>query len=193
MALSDDARQLLLSLARNTIVREAQQLSRPDVDLSTLPDELVNEGASFVTLTQFSQLRGCIGSLEARQPLVLDVRDNAANAAFQDPRFPPVTLREVEDLVIEISILSKPEPLPYEGPDDLIARLRPGIDGVVIQKGWNRATFLPQVWDKLPDPHQFVEHLCLKAHLPADAYRRQALDVSVYQVEEFSERQDAST
>ena len=85
-------------------------------------------------------------------------------------------------------MLTAPQPLKFSGADDLIGKLRPGVDGVVIERGWHRATFLPQVWDKLPDPHQFLEHLCMKASLPADAYRHPGLDVFTYQVEEFEEQ-----
>jgi AmmeMemoRadiSam system protein A len=187
MALSPEERQSLLELARETITCEAQGSPVPSVDLNAISDNLRDDGACFVTLTQHGQLRGCIGSLEARQPLVLDVRDNALGAAFRDPRFPPVGAEELEILHVEISVLSKPVLLDYESADDLIAKLRPNIDGVVIERGWNRATFLPQVWEKLPDPHQFLQHLCLKAYLPADAYRHPGLDVYTYQVEKFKE------
>jgi AmmeMemoRadiSam system protein A len=187
MALAPQDRQALLKLARKTIIRQARGQGLPDVDLDAVSEDLRRDAACFVTLTKHGQLRGCIGSLEARQPLVLDVRDNAIGAAFRDPRFPPVSAGEVGDLHVEISVLSHPEPLDYDGAEDLIAKLRPGIDGVVIERGWNRATFLPQVWEKLPDPHQFLQHLCLKAYLPADAYKRSGLDVYTYQVEEFEE------
>jgi AmmeMemoRadiSam system protein A len=159
----------------------------PEVDPDTTPENLWRDAACFVTLTKHGQLRGCIGSLEAHQPLVLDVRDNAIGAAFRDPRFPPVSADELDDLHVEISVLSRPEPLSYDSPDDLIAKLRPGVDGLVIERGWNRATFLPQVWEKLSDPHEFLQHLCRKAYLPADAYRHPGLDVYTYQVEKFEE------
>lgn len=187
MALSPEERQTLLELARETIACETQGKPPPSVDLNTVSDNLRGDAACFVTLTQYDQLRGCIGSLEARQPLVLDVRDNAAGAAFRDPRFPPVGAEELDDLHVEISVLSKPALLDYENADDLIAKLRPGTDGVVIERGWNRATFLPQVWEKIPDPHEFMQHLCRKAYLPADAYREPGLDVYTYQVEKFEE------
>jgi len=187
MSLSPADRQYLLRLARESIARHLRGEGPSPVDQGTLPKSLTRDGASFVTLTKHGGLRGCIGSLEPRRPLILDVRENAAAAAFHDPRFPPVRPKELEDLHVEISVLSPPEPLPYDGPDDLIAKLRPGVDGVVIERGWNRATFLPQVWEKLPDPHKFLEHLCLKAYLPADAYRHPGLDVHTYQVEKFEE------
>jgi AmmeMemoRadiSam system protein A len=186
MPLSSTDRKFLLSLAREAIAHHLSGESTP-LALDTLPDPLTRDGASFVTLTEHGALRGCIGSLEPRRPLALDVRENAVAAAFNDPRFPPVRPDELDGLHVEISVLSAPQPLAYDGPDDLIARLRPGVDGVVIERGWNRATFLPQVWEKLPDPHQFLEHLCSKAYLPAGAYRSPGLDVYTYQVEKFEE------
>lgn len=187
MALTLQDREKLLKLARDTIANQVRGQRVPEVDPDTTPEDLWRDAACFVTLTKHEQLRGCIGSLEAHQPLVLDVRDNAIGAAFRDPRFPPVSADELDDLHIEISVLSHPEPLSYDGPDDLIAKLRPNVDGVVIERGWNRATFLPQVWEKLPDPREFLQHLCLKAYLPADAYRHPGLDVYTYQVEKFEE------
>jgi AmmeMemoRadiSam system protein A len=187
MELTSQERQALLKLARETISCVAGRQEPPPVDLSALPENLRRDGASFVTLTKHGQLRGCIGSLEARRPLALDVRENATGAAFDDPRFPPVRSREVDDLRVEISVLSSPQLLSYEGPDDLIAKLRPHVDGVVMERGLSRATFLPQVWEKLPDPHEFLSHLCLKAYLAADAYRHPGLDVYTYQVEKFQE------
>jgi len=187
MGLTLQEKQTLLTLARETITRAANRRQPPSVDLSAVSENLRQNGASFVTLTKHGQLRGCIGSLEARRPLVLDVRENALGAAFHDPRFPPVRPREIGDLHIEISVLSPPQPLAYEGPDDLIAKLRPHVDGVVIERGFNRATFLPQVWEKLPDPHEFLRHLCLKAYLAPDAYLHPGLDVYTYQVEKFEE------
>jgi AmmeMemoRadiSam system protein A len=187
MLLTTEERQMLLKLAREAITRAVHRQEPPSVDLAAVSENLRRDGTCFVTLTKRGGLRGCIGSLEARRPLVLDVRENAIAAAFHDPRFPPVHPGELDELRVEVSVLSAPEPLSYDGPDDLIAKLRPGVDGVVIERGWNRATFLPQVWEKLPDPHEFLEHLCLKAYLSADAYRQPGLDVYTYQVEKFEE------
>ncbi len=190
MSLSLTDRQYLLKLARETIARHLRGEGPPPIDLDALPESLSRDGACFVTLTKRGELRGCIGSLEARRPLVEDVRANAMAAAFHDPRFPPVRTEELDDLCVEVSVLSAPQPLSYDGPDDLFAKLRPGVDGVVIESGSNRATFLPQVWDKLPDPHQFLGQLCRKAFLPTDAYRKPGLDVCVYQVEKFKEGEE---
>jgi AmmeMemoRadiSam system protein A len=187
MSLSPGEREFLLELARESLARHLRGEGALAVDLGALPEPLARDGASFVTLTKRGALRGCIGSLEPRRALALDVRENALAAAFHDPRFPPVRPDELVDLHVEISVLSTPELLSYEDADDLVAKLRPGVDGVVIERGWNRATFLPQVWEKLPDPHQFLQHLCLKAYLPAEAYRSSGLDVYTYQVEKFEE------
>lgn len=190
MPLSPTDRQYLLRLAREAITRRLRGKKPPPIDLDALSESLSRDGACFVTLTKYGELRGCIGSLEPRRLLAEDVCENAVSAAFRDPRFPPVSAEELDDLHVEVSVLSAPQPLPYDGPDDLVAKLRPGVDGVVIESGWNRATFLPQVWDKLPDPHQFLEHLCRKAFLSTDAYHKPGLDVYVYQVEKFEEGEE---
>jgi len=187
MGLTSEERNTLLKLARETIEARARRRDVPKVDLQAAPESLARDGASFVTLTKAGSLRGCIGSLEARRPLILDVQENAISAAFNDPRFPPLSARELAAVQVEVSVLSAPEPLAYAGAEDLIAKLRPDVDGVVIERDWRRATFLPQVWEKLPDPHEFLEHLCLKAGLSSDAYRRPGLDVYTYQVEKFEE------
>ncbi len=189
MALTPQEKQTLLALARETITRIVRRQKLSPLDLEALAENLQGDGACFVTLTKHGALRGCIGSLEPRRLLVEDVRENATSAALHDPRFPPVSVEELNDLRVEVSVLSAQQPLSYDGPDDLIAKLRPGVDGVVIKSGWNRATFLPQVWDKLPDPHEFLGQLCRKASLPADAYCEPGLDVYVYQVEKFEEEE----
>lgn len=186
MPLSSEERRYLLNLARKSIACAVEGKDLPSIDADEVPEAVLRDGASFVTLNKRGRLRGCIGSLEARRPLVLDVQQNAVAAALRDPRFPPVRPEEVDDLSIEISVLSLPEPLEYDGVEDLFAKLRPGVDGVVIERGWHRATFLPQVWEKLPDERQFLERLCLKAGLPADAYRGD-VDIFTYQVQEFEE------
>ncbi len=187
LSLSDAERRYLFTVARESIARAAQGHEPPPIDLDAVPERLLRDGASFVTLNKNGRLRGCIGSLEACRPLVLDVQENAVGAALRDPRFPSVRPEEVDELTIEISVLSLPQPLDYDGADELFDELRPGVDGVVIECGWHRATFLPQVWDKLPHKEQFLEHLCLKAGLAPDAYRGGDLDVWTYQVEKLKE------
>jgi AmmeMemoRadiSam system protein A len=144
-------------------------------------------GASFVTLTIGGQLRGCIGTLEAHQPLAEDVREHAIAAAFEDPRFPGLGEDELNRIQIEVSRLTRPVPLEYKDSQDLISRLRPNIDGVILQDGFRRATFLPQVWKTLPDPTIFLENLCYKMGISANAWRTKHLDAYIYQVQEFHE------
>ncbi len=187
MMLSNEERAQLLDLAREAVLCAAQEEELPDLDLEALPETLRRTRASFVTLNKGGQLRGCIGSLEARRPLALDVRENAVGAAARDPRFPRVRPEEVEAITIEVSVLSRSEPLTYDGLDDLCDKLRPGVDGVVIERGWQRATFLPQVWEKLPEVRQFLHRLCLKAGMASTAFDSGEVDVYTYQVEKFGE------
>ncbi len=133
------------------------------------------------------ELRGCIGILEARQPLILDVQEHAVAAALEDYRFPPLRFEEIDNIRIEISRLTNPIELDYDQPGDLVKLLRPGIDGVVLRDGHLRATFLPQVWEKLPQPEEFLRHLCAKMGASGDLWRRKKLQVLIYQVEEFHE------
>lgn len=131
-------------------------------------------GASFVTLMQSNQLRGCIGSLRPTRPLLADVQANAVAAAFRDPRFKPVTREEFERTLVEVSVLSALEPLPAADEDDAVARLRPGVDGLVFRYGHHQSTFLPQVWEHFPDPREFLIQLKHKAGLPPDFWDAQA-------------------
>ena len=185
--LSDRDRGTLLKLARQTIQLTAAGERLPRLDLEAYSEDLRREGASFVTLTIGGQLRGCIGALEAYQPLVLDVQEHAAAAASEDYRFRPVRPEEVPLLEIEISRLTPTQALSYTDAQDLIAQLRPGLDGVLIRDGGRRATFLPQVWEKLPDPQNFMSHLCVKMGAPENYWQTKKLDVYTYQVEEFKE------
>ena len=186
-SLSPQERLVLLKLARQAIEEAVQGMPPSPLDLQSLPEALRQPGASFVTLTQYGELRGCIGTLEAYQPLVEDVREHAAGAALQDYRFPPVIEAEIKDLEIEISRLTAPKPLRYKTPQELLERLRPGEDGVILRDGLRRATFLPQVWGKLPDPADFLDHLCAKMGNSPNVWRYHPLQVFIYQVEEFHE------
>jgi AmmeMemoRadiSam system protein A len=143
---------------------------------------------TFVTLKQRGQLRGCIGNLSSSDPLAEGVRRNAVNAAFHDPRFAPLTEGELDQVVIEVSVLTEPRPLEFSDPQDLLRKLRPNVDGVILRQGYASATFLPQVWEQLPKKEDFLGHLCLKAGLPRDAWKRSPLEVSTYQVQHFEER-----
>ncbi len=187
LILSAEDKQTLLQVARFSLVQAAGGKPIPEIDIRNYSRNLQNDGASFVTLTKAGDLRGCIGTLEAYQPLVQDVCEHARAAAIDDYRFPPVREHEVPQIKIEISYLTEPHPLDYQNSDDLITKLRPGIDGVVIRDGLSRATFLPQVWEKIPDPKEFLDHLCSKMGAPAHLWQMKKLNVSLYQVEEFSE------
>lgn len=130
--------------------------------------------SSFVTLRIDGRLRGCVGGIEARHPLVLDVHHHAYAAAFSDPRFPPLTAPELPQLDVHLSVLSPYAPLPFEDEAELLAQLRPGVDGLVIALGDRRATFLPAVWETLCEPEVFVTHLKKKARIPAEVRWYQA-------------------
>ena len=185
--LTDDEKRILLKLARQSIELAANHHSLPTLVLSEYSAPLQQEGASFVTLTEDGELRGCIGALEPYQALVQDVCEHAAAAAMDDYRFTPVHPREVSSLTIEISRLTVPQPLEYQQPVELLTCLQPGVDGVILRDGPHRATFLPQVWEKLPAPATFLSHLCQKMGAPSDLWRRKVLQVFTYQVEEFQE------
>ena len=180
-------RRLLLKLARQAL--EDGVCSRPlsPIFLNELSPRLRQPGASFVTLTSHGELRGCIGALEASQPLVEDVRQHAVAAALEDFRFPPVHPDELPFIHIEISRLTTPELLEYRDSEDLLRQLRPGVDGVVLMDGLRRATFLPQVWEKVPEAEIFLGMLCRKMGSSTDAWRKKKLTVLTYQVEEFHE------
>ncbi|MCC6300917.1 MAG: AmmeMemoRadiSam system protein A [Anaerolineales bacterium] len=186
--LTHEEQQTLLRLAREALTLRVGGEKLPQLELSSLPPRLREEGASFVTLTIRGELRGCIGALEAYQPLAQDVREHAVAAAFEDPRFPPVVERELGAIQIEVSRLTRPLPLPYKDADDLTSKLNPHVDGVILRESLGRrATFLPQVWEKIPDPAKFLNHLCQKMGLNESAWRNKHLEVLTYQVEEFRE------
>ncbi len=186
--LSSKDKLFLLKLARQTIECAVNHRSLPTWDENQCSEILRRKGASFVTLTMEGQLRGCIGTLEAYQSLVEDVRDHARQAALEDYRFPPVTAAEVPLLQIEISRLTVPEQLDYDTPEDLPRVIKPGMDGVILKDGLRRATFLPQVWQQLPEPEEFLSHLCQKMGSPAHLWKQKMLDVWTYHVEEFQEQ-----
>ncbi|GIX31464.1 MAG: hypothetical protein KatS3mg124_1936 [Porticoccaceae bacterium] len=182
--LSEEDKRLLLEVARASV--EAGLTSgRPlPVRPQDFPDTLARPGACFVTLKLAGRLRGCIGSLEAHRPLVVDCAENAFAAAFRDPRFPPVSAAEFPHLEYHLSVIGPLEPLHFRDEGELLARLRPGVDGLVLAEGPRRATFLPAVWRELPDPAQFLAHLKQKAGLPPD-YWSDRLRAWRYRVEEF--------
>lgn len=165
---SEENRRILLEIARKSI-RHGLGKGRPlAVSLNEYSAELKEKRATFVTLKLADQLRGCIGVLEAIRPLIEDVASNAFAAAFRDPRFNPVTFDEFDKLHISLSILSPPEPLKCESEEDLLKKIRPGVDGLILEDGSYHSTFLPAVWESLPNANDFLSHLKLKAGLPAD-------------------------
>ena len=182
--LSGEQGRLLLALARTTL---KYRLLGGDAPQPPEDPALLTPAATFVTLKIKGNLRGCIGNLQAVGSLWEGIRDNAANAAFHDHRFSPLKKEELEKLHLDISILSSPQPLQYADPALLPGKLRPGVDGVIVRDGRRSATFLPQVWQQLPDPQQFLDHLCLKAGLSESAWRQKKLEIEVYQVQCFAE------
>ena len=185
--LTSEERSRLLDLARQALEVGVQGQPLQPLDLESLPPRLREPGATFVTLTKHGELRGCIGALEAYLPLAEDVREHAVAAGTQDYRFSAVQTGELADINIEISRLTLPVELPYTRPQDLPGLLRPHQDGVILKDGFHRATFLPQVWEKLPDPETFLTHLCYKMGVMPDLWRYKVLQVQIYQVEEFHE------
>jgi AmmeMemoRadiSam system protein A len=143
---------------------------------------------TFITLTIGKELRGCIGSILPTKPLILDIVDNSINAAFRDPRFYPLSKDEFKTIDIEISILTIPMRLEFRDVQDLYNKIKPGIDGVILRKGIYQATFLPQVWEDLPSKDEFFGNLCYKAGLPYDCITLKGIEIDVYQVEAFSEK-----
>lgn len=206
-ALSDEQGRQLLAIARDAIAAELNasvnsSKSNLEKNNSAQNDSLHNDtkkiaidksvqwlqepGACFVTLMQHGQLRGCIGSLEPRRSLVADVEANARAAAFYDPRFELLSVDEFEETDIEISLLSPTQPLTFIDEEDALAQLRPNIDGVLLECGHLRSTFLPQVWEQLPTPREFIAHLKVKAGLSADSWPDE-IRLSRYTVAKFKE------
>ena len=185
--LTDGEKQTLLRLAREAMECAVRGQVLPPLDIKSLTPLLQANGSSFVTLTIDDDLRGCIGALEAYQPLAEDVREHAVSAALHDPRFPPVRENELNRIKLEVSRLTAPHLLEYSSSEDLLKKLNPHVDGVILRDNFRRATFLPQVWEKIPDPAEFLNHLCQKMGVRANTWREAKLQVYVYQVEEFHE------
>ena len=185
--LTQEEGRYLLKIARDTIDKKLSgEKAEIIIDKDRFPAFSEKRG-TFVTLTIAGNLRGCIGHIIPQEELAEGVRVNSINAAFRDPRFRPLTKDEWQKVKIEVSILTEPKPLDYLGAEDLLNKLRPGIDGVIIKRGFYQATFLPQVWDQLPVKEDFLTHLCLKAGMNGDAWREGNLEVQTYQVQAFEE------
>ncbi len=185
-SLSPEERAILLKTARASIRHGLDQGQPINISPADYPKPLQVNRATFVTLHIGDHLRGCIGTMVAIRPLVADVAYNAFAAAFSDPRFPPLSRVEFDPLRIEISVLSPPEPMLFESEADLIRQIRPGVDGLILEEGSYRGTFLPSVWESLPEPRQFLQNLKLKAGLPAD-YWSDTVKIHRYRTESFGE------
>lgn len=172
----------LLTVARNAIAERLGAATAVPLAHAALEAP----GASFVTLTQYGALRGCIGSLEAHRPLIRDVRENALAAAFRDPRFAPLIATELDITRVEVSLLTPATALTFQSEADLLAQLRPGIDGLILRYGERRGTFLPQVWESLPEPRDFLAQLKRKTGLPADFWHGD-INVARYEVAKWQE------
>lgn len=184
--LSNEDQQTCLQIARESIKHGLQKSSALHVITSDYSSALQQNLASFVTLHKNGELRGCIGALEAYQPLINDISEHAYSAAFQDPRFPALQDNEYEQLDVEISVLGKPEPMIFESEEDLLQKIRPNIDGLILEYGVNRGTFLPSVWEQLPDKKEFLNHLKMKAGLPLQWWDN-AAKISHYETFSFQD------
>ncbi len=191
--LNPEQRERLLGVAEDSIQHGLTDSTPLHIDSGAFERPLCEPGACFVTLHRNDELRGCIGSLEPRRSLVGDVAENAFAAAFRDPRFLPLSSEEWNDLDLEISVLGPAEPMTFSSESDLLGQLKPGKDGLVLEERGQRSTFLPLVWESLPDPGQFLQHLKLKAGLAPD-YWSDTIRFSRYETEAFgrSVRKSAS-
>ena len=185
--LTEEEGKYLLSEARKAIEKKIFDLAKKDEFDRPDLTKLFERRGTFVTLTIEGGLRGCIGNIIPQEPLLQSVKANAINAAFHDPRFRPLSRKEWNKIKIEISILTDPKPLDYSDSMDLLEKLKPGQDGVIIKKGYHQATFLPQVWEQLPDKKDFLTHLCLKAGLDGDQWEKEKFEILTYQVQAFEE------
>ena len=184
--MNKEFQKYLLEVARKAISDElgvrGDEFVRPEVDGASVLD---GKRGVFVTLESEGKLRGCIGNIMPVYPLEAAVRRNAVNAAFDDPRFSPLSREEFDEIEIEISVLSVPEKLSYKSANDLLEKLTPLNDGVIIRKGHYEATYLPQVWEQVPEKEMFLGSLCMKAGMPADEWEKGELEVLTYQAEVF--------
>lgn len=186
--ISQEDKEFLLNLARETITNYLKDKKVPVVDESKLSDELLKVKGCFVTLEKNNNLRGCIGHIIAREKLYKCIIDNAISAAVNDRRFYPLTYDEFIDGVnIEISVLSVPEPLDFDSPEDLLNKLQQGKDGVVLQYGRGGATYLPSVWKQIPEKETFLSSLCQKSGNSADCWKKDGLKIDIYHTLEFAE------
>lgn len=177
----------LLGLARESIEYGFEHQAPLPVRLDDMPASFAEPAATFTTLRLEGALRGCCGRLEAAEPLAVDIAHSAFTAAFRDPRFAPLRRDEYAATRLEVSVLTPMEPMRVADEADLLRQLQPGVDGLVIVEGWRRATFLPKVWETLPEPSRFLEQLKLKCGLPQD-YWSPRLEFRRYRTTTYAER-----
>lgn len=184
--LTKDDKKILLQLARAVIIDRLlgkTSLSLPE----NISSALKEKKGCFVTLMKKGRLRGCIGSIEPEKPLFSGIKENALHAAFDDYRFSPMTREEMDDTIIEVSILTKPQKLDFQDEEELKTKIKPGIHGVILSQKNHRATFLPQVWKQLPKTEDFLSSLCQKAGMAKTCWKDMLTTVYIYEVEHFSE------
>ncbi len=189
-SLTEKDKKFLLGLARQSIAYFLQYHKPLEIDekeLENYSPTIKQKRGCFVTLTIDNELRGCIGCFESNKPLYQTIIEMAISAAFFDYRFSPLSKEELEQIKIEISILTPPQELKYNDALDLLQKLKPLKHGVIIIKGNYQATYLPQVWEQIPGKEEFINSLCLKAGLPFDCWKKEKLDVKIYEVESFKE------
>lgn len=185
--LNNTEKKLLLNLARKSIETKLDGTTIPELNFNSFSKIITEKTGCFVTLHKNGELRGCIGYILGIKPLYQAIIDNARNAAFSDPRFPMVRKEEMDFIQIEITILSQPRELKYSDKDDLLDKIVPFEDGLIINKSYHQATFLPQVWEQLPKKEDFLTHLCYKAGLPPNEWEKGTLVISVYRAYYFNE------
>lgn len=187
--LNTEEKKFLLTLARRTLELYLEKKTLPEIDWEKVSPLLREKRGCFVTLEKQHRLRGCIGHLQPREPLIKAVLQNAVNAAVRDHRFPPVTREELDDLSIEISMLTVPKLLEHNGPEDLLAKLVPERDGVILKNSYHQSTYLPQVWKQLPQKEEFLSRLCLKGGGRADCWKDPKTEIYIYRAQVFSEEE----
>jgi AmmeMemoRadiSam system protein A len=186
---TSNQQKYLLELARRTIDKVVIDKKLPELPMDAVSDEFLQPAAVFVTLTKEGRLRGCIGDIFPRRPLYRAVIFSAAGAAAQDRRFPPVRPSELDQIEVEVSVLTLPQRLEFSSPQELLDKLRPKVDGVVLRVGQKQSTYLPQVWEQLPDKVEFLNRLAEKAGLSPSAWKDSDATVLVYQVKAFKENE----
>lgn len=186
MKLTDTDKKFLLALARSTIENLLEDINVTEPDKSTLPIIMKENAPTFVTLEVDGELHGCIGHTEPVLPVYKDVIANTISAAFEDPRFPEITKEDLKTLTIEISILKDFKVLSGKNQEEIIQKIEPTKDGVILENDYNRALFLPQVWEELPKKEDFLTHLSLKAGLPLLAWKNSDTFFTIFTVEKFS-------